>query len=116
MPRRRDRLDHGVAELERLAVCEWLMLELRARSLGHVGRCPGPLDQLGQTRDVISLDVGLDHGGDLRSLGLGSGDVLIDQVDVSVYDGELPDRLAAEQIRGAGCLVLEELAEEHGGP
>jgi hypothetical protein len=45
-------------------------------------------------------------------LRLRSRDVVVDQVDVGIDDGELPDRLAAEQIGGAGRLVLEELAEQ----
>ena len=64
---------------------------------------------------MIGLDVGLDHGRDLCSLRFSGGDVVVDEVDVSIDDGELADRLAAEQIGGTSRLVLEELAEVHGG-
>ena len=60
-----DRLDHRVAELDLLAVRKRLVRELGAGSLRHVGGRAGPLDQLRQARDVVRLDMRLDHGGDL---------------------------------------------------
>ena len=62
---------------------------------------------------MVGLHVGLEHGDDRDALRLGQGDVLVDEVDVRVDDGELPVRLAAEQVRGAGGLVVEQLPEEH---
>jgi hypothetical protein len=113
MSRGGDRFDHGVAELDALTICELVVLELGPRSLGHVGHSPGPPDELRQTGDMVGLNVGLDHRGDLRPLGLRADDVLIDEIQVGVDDGELTNRLAAEQVGGAGRLVVEELAEVH---
>ena len=81
--------------------------------VGQVGGRAGALDQLGQPGDVVGLHVGLEHGGDRRALRLGEGDVVVDQVDVGVDDRELSLALAAEQVGGAGGLVVEQLAEEH---
>jgi hypothetical protein len=50
---------------------------------------------------VVGLHVRLEDGDDGRALGPGERDVLIDQVDVRVYYGELAVALAAEQVRGA---------------
>jgi hypothetical protein len=62
---------------------------------------------------VIRLNVRLDHGDDLRALRFRGGDIVLDQVHVGIDDGELPGRLAAEQIGGAGGFVVQELAEVH---
>ena len=113
---RGDRLDLGVAELQRLAVGERMVVELDPRAGRQVGGRTSPLDQLRQSRDVIGLQVRLEDGDDLRPLRLSAGDVLVDEVDVRIDDGERALGLAAEQIRGAGCLVVEELSEIHAGP
>jgi hypothetical protein len=65
---------------------------------------------------VVGLNVRLEDGGDRRGLGVGERDVLVDQVDVRIYHGQLASALAAEQIRGAGGFVVEQLAEEQGWP
>jgi hypothetical protein len=70
----------------------------------------------GSPGDVVGLDVGLDDGGDLGALCFGQRDVFVDEVDVRVDDREPPDGLAAEQVRSAGGVVVEELAEVHGAP
>jgi hypothetical protein len=110
---RRDGLNHGVAELHQLAVRQRMVLETDSGALGHVCGGAGALDQLGQSGDVIGLDVGLEHRGDPRALRLRAGDVPIDQVDVRVHHGELARGLATEQVRRASRLVVQELAEEH---
>jgi hypothetical protein len=68
----------------------------------------------GSPGDVVGLDVGLDDGGDLGALRPGQRDVLVDEVDVRVDDGEPPDGLATEQVGRARGLVVQELAEIHG--
>ena len=110
-----DRLDHGVAELDELPVGEGPVGELGAGSLRQVGGGAGSLGESRESRDVVRLNVGLDHRDDLRALRVRGGDVVIDQVRMRVDDGELPRRLAAKQIGGAGRLVVEELAEVHWG-
>ena len=69
----------------------------------------------GQPGHVVGLHVRLEDRDDRRALGLGEREVLVDQVDVRIDDREPPVRLAAEQVRGAGRLVVQQLAEEHAG-
>ena len=52
---------------------------------------------------------------EVDALRLGQCDVVVDQIDVRVDDRERAVALAAEQIRGAGGFVVEQLAEEQGG-
>jgi len=62
---------------------------------------------------VVSLHVSLDHRNDRRALTRGEADVLIDQIHVRVHDRELAVRLAAQNVRGAGSLVVEQLSKVH---
>jgi hypothetical protein len=109
-----DRLDDRVAELNPLAVLERDVLELDTRAGWEVGGRAGALDQRRQAGHVVGLNVRLEHRDDRDALSLGQFHVLVDQVDVGVDDGELAPRLAAEQVGGAGGVVVEQLAEEHG--
>jgi hypothetical protein len=111
----RDRLELGVADMDDLAVCERVVVEVDARALRQVRGRAGTSDQLGQARDVVGLHVCLEDCCDRHVLCLGERDVLVDQVDVRVNHGELPPALAAEQVRGTGGLVVEQLAEEQVG-
>src|SRR5438067_10031271 len=60
--------------------------------------------------------MGVQDGDDLRSLRLGDGDVLIDQIGMGLDHGEGAVGLAAEDVGGAGRVVIEQLAEEHRTP
>ena len=113
--RRGDRLQLGVARAHDLAVGERVMLELDAGALRQVGRRAGAGDEGGEARDVVGLHVRLEHGDDLRALRLGQRDVLVDEIDVRVDDGERAVRLAAQEIRGAGRVVVQQLSEVHAG-
>ena len=112
--RRRDGLDPGVAELNHLAITERVVLEVDPSAVGKKRGRTRPRDQLGESGDVVGLDVSVEDGGDRRALALGECDVVVDQVDVGVDDGEGAVRLAAQEVGGAGGLVVEELAEVHG--
>ena len=90
-----------------------MVLELDAGALRKVRRGAGPRDQIGQPRDVIGLDVRIEDRGDRRALDLGERDVVVDELDVRVDDGERAVRLAPEQIGGARALVVEQLPEVH---
>ena len=112
----RDRLELGIADMDDLAICERAVVEVDARALREVRGRAGAGDQIGQARDVVGLHVRLEDGGDRHVLGLGERDVLIDQVDVRIYHGELASALAAKQVRGAGGFVVEQLTEEQRWP
>jgi hypothetical protein len=98
MTRRRDRANLRVPELDHLAVVQLMMLELDTRAARHIGGGAGALDDGGQSGDVVGLDVRLEDRNDRDALALGEGDVLVNQVDVRVDDGELALALAAEQV------------------
>ena len=77
-------------------------------------RSPGARHELGQPGDVVGLHVRVEHRDDPGALGLRERDVLVDQVDVRVDDGERAMGLAPEQVRGAGGLVVQQLTEVQG--
>ena len=114
--RRRDRFDLGVADPHDIAVGKWLVIELDPGPGRQIWSGAGALDQRRHPREVVGLDVRLQHGGDPGALGLGELDVGVDQIDVGVYDRQLALALAAQQVGGAGRFVVEELAEEHSEP
>ena len=62
---------------------------------------------------MIGLYVGLEGRDDRDALRLGQRDVVVNQIDMRVDYRELGLGLAAEEIGGAGRLVVEELAKEH---
>jgi len=64
---------------------------------------------------VVGLEMRLEHGHDRHALALGQLDVGVDEIDVRIDDGEALARLAAEQVGGAGGVVVEQLAEVHVG-
>ena len=109
-----DGLHHRVAELDALAVGERDVLELDPRSLGQIRGRAGALDERREARDVVGLHMGLEDGDDRDSLRLGQRDVVVDQIDMRIDDGEPALRLTPEQVGGTGRLVIEQLAEEHG--
>jgi hypothetical protein len=98
VPGRRDRLDLGVAELHDLAVGEWVVVELDAGAGRQEGPGVGALDQCRQAGDVVGLQVRVEDRHDRNALGLGQGDVIVDQVDVRVDHGELTVTDTAEQV------------------
>ena len=68
----------------------------------------------GQAGDVVGLHVRLEHCDDRDALRLGQCDVVVDQIDVRIDHREPGLGLAAEEVGGAGRLVVQQLAEEHG--
>ena len=108
-----DRLDLRVAELEHLAVRERMVLEVDSGTLRQVRTRAGAPHEFRQPGDVVGLDVRVEHGDDRHALRIGQRDVLVNEVDVRVDDGELAVRLAAEQVGGARALVVQQLPEVH---
>jgi hypothetical protein len=90
VPRRCEGTDDGVAELDDLTVREHCMFELHAGADGQVGGRSGGLDQRGEPRDVIGLDVRLEHGRDRSARALGRLEVALDELDVRIDHSEGP--------------------------
>jgi len=106
VPRGGDRLDLGVAELDDLTVGKREMVELHAGPGRKIGARPGAFDQCRQAGDVVGLHVRVEYGDDRRALRFGEADVVVDQVDVGLDHGQLPVRLATQQVGGASRLVV----------
>ena len=67
MAGRRDRRDSRIPQLNHGAIVKRGVLEIDARTDGEVRRRAGALHQLGQPRNVVGLDVGLEHRHDRLS-------------------------------------------------
>src|SRR6476469_1447567 len=110
--RRRHRGDERVPELDQLTVVERAVWEVDLRARREVRGGAGGRHELGETRDVVGLDVGLEHGHDLagrrRAL-----DVGLDQLDVRVDDRQRAVRRAPEQVARAGGRLVEERSQDH---
>ena len=65
---RRQGADDGVAELHDLVVGERDVGELHAGARGQVGGRPGRLDEPGQARDMIGLQVRLEYRDDRQPI------------------------------------------------
>src|SRR5215216_4269935 len=89
------------------------MRELDARALGQVGGRAGARDELGQPGYVVGLQMRVEHRDDRGTLGGDERDVLVDELDVRLDDGESAVGLAPQQVRGARGLVVQQLAEVH---
>ena len=63
---------------------------------------------------MVRLNVCLEDGDDRRADALGLRDITRDQRLVRIDDPELAVREAAEEVRGARGLVVEEGTEDHG--
>ena len=57
--------------------------------------------------------MGLEHRDDRNALALRQRYVVVDEVDMGIDDREPAAALAAEQVGGAGGVVVEQLAEVH---
>jgi hypothetical protein len=108
-----NRPDLRVAELDDLAVGERVVREIDPGALRQIRRGARAGDELGQAGDVVRLHMRLEHRDDRHPLLLGERDVVIDEIGVRIGDGERALGLAAEQVGGAGRVVVQELAEEH---
>ena len=82
VPGRGDRAQLGVAELDDLAVGQGDVLEVDTGALREVRGRAGALDQRRQSRDVVCLNVCLQHRDDRHALRLRDPDVIVDEIRV----------------------------------
>ena len=64
---------------------------------------------------MVCLDVRLEDCGDSRALSRGDVDVFVDKVFMGVDHSQLTGRVAAEDVRRTGGLIVENLAKQHCG-
>src|SRR5206468_2734376 len=113
VPGRRERAHEGVPECDLGPVPELLVLELDAGLRREVRGRARRLDERGQAGHVVSLHVRLEHGRDRRVCALRFPEIRVDERFVRIDDRELALGQAAEQIRRARRLLIQEGAQDH---
>ena len=89
------------------------MLELDRCSRRQVRRRPGRFDERRQPRDVVRLNVRLQHSNDRCSGALRLIEIGIDERFVRIDHGELPFAHAAEEIRRARRVRVQKRTQDH---
>ena len=109
--RRRHGDDPHLADLDRVAVAERLVLVLDAGVLGDVNRGTRRLAQPPAARHVVGVVVRLEDVGDLEAVVAGERKVVLD-----LPLGVDHHRLAAvgDHVRRAAEILVQYLSEEHG--
>ena len=114
MPRRVDRLDRDLPDVDLSPVVEHLVGERSARSFVHVHGQAVLERETPVTRDVVGVGVGLENPDELDFVALRRVDVLLDRV-CRIDHHRNPCLLVADQVRRAPEIVVDELSEEHIG-
>jgi hypothetical protein len=110
---RGDRRHDCVSQLDDVSIGECNMLEGDSGFSREVADGARALDERRQPGDVVGLHVRLEHGRDWCADGCGGREVLVDEIDVWIDNGQLADGGAAEQVAGAGTGVVEERSQDH---
>jgi hypothetical protein len=109
-----DRAHAQTAELEHEAVLERLVVVGGPGQRVHVDRRARGRRKAAVARDVVGVVVGLEDVLDVDVQVAGELEVLVD-LEARVYDRGHAGVLVADQIRGAAEVVVDDLAEDHGG-
>jgi hypothetical protein len=110
VPRRRDRGNERVPELDHIAVGQCNVLELDSGTGRQVSGRARARDELGQAGHVVRLHVRLEDRHDRRAQRGRVGKVAVDELGVRVDDRELGVRPATEQVAGARRCVVQKRA------
>jgi hypothetical protein len=113
MARGRDRGKDGIAELHRITAGERDVRELHSCAGWQIGGRRAAFDERRQAGDVIRLHVRFDHGNDRRTSTFGLVQIRLDQRFVWINHRELALGQAAEQVRGACLLRVQERTQNH---
>jgi hypothetical protein len=97
------------------------VLAVGERHMVETDRCSGRqicrrsrLDERRQPGNVVGLDMCLEDRADRCAQTAGLLEVLVDEAEVWIDDGELPMRETAEQVARAGCGGEEKRPQDHG--
>ena len=113
MPGRRERAHARVSERNLGAVGELLVLERDPSLRRQVRRRPRRFDERRQPRDMVRLQVRLQDGGDRRTGPLRLIQIGLDHRLVRIDHGQLALGQAAEQVRRARRLRVQERTQDH---
>ena len=113
MPGRPERTYARVSERDLRAVLEFLVVELDRGPRRQVCRRTRRFDQRRQPRDVVRLNVRLQHSNDRRSGPLRLIEIGIDERFVRIDHRELPLAQAAEEIRRARRVRVQKRTQDH---
>jgi hypothetical protein len=78
---------------------------------GYVRRRARACDERREPGEVVGVHVRLEDRDDRAADGFSGGEIVIDEVDVGVDDGQLSEGEAAEQITGARSSLVQEGSE-----
>ena len=115
VPRRVDRLDRHLAEVEDPAVGERLVRILGLGQLMDVDRRAGGAGEAPMSGDVVGVVVGLQHVLDPHPVQPRQAAVGID-VPLRIDHRRVPRIAIGDQIGGAAEVLVDDLAEEHDRP
>src|SRR3954449_7634392 len=113
VPRRVDRAEHDVADLDLAPVLERLVRERRLGFPVDADRDPELEREASVTRDVVCVRVSLERTDEHDVVALRLGEHRLDVVR-RIDDYPNAGTLVANQVRGAAQVVVQELLEEHG--
>jgi hypothetical protein len=113
VPRRSESANDGVSKLDDVTVIEGGVGELDPSLGWKVGRRSRRLDQRRKPRNVVGLDMRLEDSRDRSTRALSRLDVPVHKLNVGIDDRELRAGEAAEEVAGAGRLLVQERAQDH---
>ena len=112
------RVDHPdvtVADLDEVTVREGLEVEPHGGAGSHPQTCTRPIGELESSGAMVGVDVSVDDVRDPEAVSLCDGDV-IGWLPLGIdYRSDAPTG-AADQVRGAGPLLVKELPKDHCSP
>jgi hypothetical protein len=108
--RRRERADLHVADRDRVAVRDGLVLELDVRVLGDVDRGPRRASEPALARDMVGVVVRLENVADPEVVLVREAEVLV-HVPLRIDDRRLAP--VCDHVGGAAEVLMQHLPEEH---
>src|SRR5207247_6059237 len=109
-------LQSDVPDAKLVAVAEPLMIEGEASGPVSEDRRVRRGGEVAVARDVVGVGVRLDDVRDLQALAPRQSQIFVDAVAARIDDDGLAGLAAADQVREAPGLLVQDLLEDHPGP